>query len=99
MSKPPKKITIKGRDEVLGPGIAKFIELKEKLDLLATHKSVKNITLKAHPFVVAFLKNGFPSFQMKWSFKNRVILYLEDDNSGSLLSYTFLDHLGKKILI
>tara|TARA_B100000674_G_scaffold498960_1_gene540659 strand:- start:4433 stop:5986 length:1554 start_codon:yes stop_codon:yes gene_type:complete len=87
-----------GSGEIEAP-IVLIDQLKEKLDLLATHKSVKNITLKAHPFVVAFLKNGFPSFQIKWSFKNRVILYLEEDNSGSLLSYTFLDHLGKKILI
>ena len=74
-------------------------QLKEKLDLLGKHKSVKSLTLKAHPFVVSYLKNGFPSFQMTWSFRNRVMLSLQEDNACSLLEYTFFDHLDKRILI
>ena len=71
--------------------------IKEKLDVLARKKSLKSVTLKAHPFIIAYLKNGFPSFQMTWSFRHRLILYLEEDNAGSLLDYSFLDHSGNLI--
>ena len=87
-----------GSGEIDAP-ILLIDKLKEKLDLLGKHKSVKSLTLRAHPFVVAYLKNGFPSFQMTWSFRNRVILSLEEDNACSLLEYTFFDHLDKRILI
>ena len=91
-------LSCNGSGEIEAP-ILLIDQLKEKLDLLGAHKSVKSLKIKAHPFIVAYLKNGFPSFQMTWSFRNRVILYLEEDHSCSLLEYTFFDHLEKRILI
>ena len=87
-----------GSGEIEAP-ILFIDQLKEKLDLLGAHKSVKSLTLKAHPFIIAYLKNGFPSFQMMWSLRHRVLLSLKEDHACALLEYTFLDHLGKKILI
>ena len=91
-------LSCNGSGEIEAP-ILLIDQLKEKLDLLGSHKSVKSLKIKAHPFIIAYLKNGFPSFQMIWSFKNRVILYLEEDHSCSLSEYTFFDHLEKRILI
>ena len=87
-----------GSGEIEAP-IVLIDQLKEKLDVLALKKSLKSVTLKAHPFIIAYLRNGFPSFQMTWSFRHRLILYLEEDNAGSLLDYSFLNHSGKIISI
>ena len=87
-----------GSGEIEAP-IVLIDQIKEKLESIYNTKSSNKIILKAHPFIIAFLKNGFPSFQMKWSFSHRSILSLEEDNSCSLLEYTFLDNTGKKISI
>ena len=86
-----------GSGEIEAP-IVLVDQIKEKLDLLAQKKSIKQVTLIAHPFIIAYLKNGFPSFQIKWSFRNRAFLYLKEDNSSSFLEYTLLNDKGQRIL-
>ena len=87
-----------GSGEIEAP-IVLIDQIKEKLEIIHNKKGLNQITIKAHPFVVAYLKNGFPSFQMRWSFQNRSILSLEEDNSCSLLEYKFLNNSSKEILI
>tara|TARA_B100000579_G_C22830140_1_gene855460 strand:- start:475 stop:2028 length:1554 start_codon:yes stop_codon:yes gene_type:complete len=74
-------------------------QLKDKMSVLLQKKKHSSITLSAHPFIIAFLKKGFPSFQLKWSFRNKVILYLKEKHSYSLLQYDFHDSIGKRISI
>tara|TARA_Y100000589_G_scaffold113143_3_gene107532 strand:- start:3503 stop:5056 length:1554 start_codon:yes stop_codon:yes gene_type:complete len=88
----------KGSGEIEAPIV--FIEqLKDKLSVILQKKKYSSITLSAHPFIIAFLKKGFPSFQIKWSFQNKVLLYLNEKHSYSLLQYNFYDNLGKHISI
>ncbi len=86
-----------GSGEIEAP-IVFVDQLKDKLEMLAQKKVLKEITLIAHPFVIAYLKRGFPSFQIRWSFKNRVILYLKENNAMSLLEYSFLNSKGQRIV-
>ena len=86
-----------GSGEIEAP-IVFVDQLKDKLEMLAQKKVLKEITLIAHPFVIAYLKRGFPSFQIRWSFKNRVILYLKENNAISLLEYSFLNSKGQRIV-
>tara|TARA_B100000963_G_scaffold361355_1_gene396325 strand:+ start:1335 stop:2891 length:1557 start_codon:yes stop_codon:yes gene_type:complete len=86
-----------GSGEIEAPIV--FVEqLKDKLDMLAQKKAVKEITLVAHPFVIAYLKKGFPSFQFKWSLKNRIFLYLRENHSFSFLEYSFINSKGQRII-
>ena len=86
-----------GSGEIEAPIV--FVEqLKDKLDMLAQKKSVKEITLVAHPFVIAYLKKGFPSFQFKWSLKNRIFLYLRENHSFSFLEHSFINSKGQRII-
>ena len=87
-----------GSGEIEAP-IVLIDQIKEKLEIIYNKHSLNQITIKAHPFVVAYLKNGFPSFQMAWSFRNRSILSLKEDDSCSLLEYKFLNNAGKDILV
>ena len=89
--------TCNGTGEIEAPIV--FVEqLKDKLDMLAQKKAVKEITLVAHPFVIAYLKKGFPSFQLKWSFKNRIFLFLRENHSFTFLEYSFINSKGQRII-
>tara|TARA_B100000902_G_C27295107_1_gene909418 strand:+ start:763 stop:2316 length:1554 start_codon:yes stop_codon:yes gene_type:complete len=85
-----------GSGEIEAP-IVLIDELKDKLELITKQKARNQITIKAHPFIISYLKNGFPSFQMKWSVQNRAILYLKEDHSCTLSEYSFFDSIGKSI--
>ena len=69
----------------------------EQLDLLS-EKPLNKIVLEAHPFIIAYLKSGFPSFHLKWMFRNRIHLLLKTSNTNTLLEYTFYNSKGQRIL-
>ena len=72
-------------------------EIKEKYLMLASKRSklskkgIHHITLCAHPFVITYLKAGFPSIRTKWYFQNKLRLHLRSNNAYKLLQYTFFD--------
>tara|TARA_Y100000994_G_scaffold202080_1_gene172912 strand:- start:8532 stop:10085 length:1554 start_codon:yes stop_codon:yes gene_type:complete len=88
----------KGTGEIEAP-IVLIDQIKEKLDYILLHQVMGKIILRAHPFIIAYLKNGFLSFQMRWSIQNRSILLLEEDNSYSLSEYVFLNKKREKISV
>ena len=69
------------------------------VELLKQQNVISLISENSSSFVIAYLKNGFPSFQMTWSFRHRSILSLQEDNSCSLLEYKFLNNASKEISI
>ncbi len=72
-------------------------EIKEKYLMLASKRSklakkgIYHITLCAHPFVITYLKAGFPSIRTKWYFQNKLRLHLRSNNAYKFLQYTFFD--------
>jgi len=72
-------------------------EIKEKYELLASkrkklsNKGIHHITLCAHPFIITYLKAGFPSIRTKWYFKYKLRLHLRSNNAYKFLQYTFFD--------
>jgi len=58
-----------------------------------------NLTLKAHPFVAAYLKNGMFSIRIKWMFKYQCFIKIEAVTKYTLLEYHFHDSRGEEILI
>ena len=72
-------------------------EIKEKYEMLASKrnklskKGIHYITLCAHPFVITYLKAGFPSIRTKWYFQYKLRLHLRPNNSYKFLQYTFFD--------
>ncbi|TSA36502.1 MAG: Rne/Rng family ribonuclease [Porphyromonadaceae bacterium] len=57
------------------------------------------LTLKAHPYLAAYLRYGFPSIRMKWSYKNHNWLKIISDPNLGILNYEFLDQNGEKFVI
>ena len=72
-------------------------EIQEKYEMLASKrhklskKGIHYITLCAHPFVITYLKAGFPSIRTKWYFKYKLRLHLRSNNAYKFLQYTFFD--------
>ena len=85
-----------GSGEVEAP-ILLIDQIIEQLDLLS-EKPLNKIVLEAHPFIIAYLKSGFPSFHLKWMFRNRIHLLLKTSNTNTLLEYTFYNSKGQRIL-
>ena len=85
-----------GSGEVEAP-ILLIDQIMEQLDLLS-EKSLNKIVLEAHPFIIAYFKSGFPSFHLKWMFRNRIHLLLKTSNTNTLLEYTFYNSKGQRIL-
>lgn len=57
----------------------------------------KKIVLNAHPFVVAYLKKGFPSIRSKWLFEHKKWVKIIPRDAYTYLEYHFFDENGKEI--
>ena len=72
-------------------------EIKEKYLMLAgkkkrlSKKGIDFITLSAHPFIISYLKQGFPSLRLKWHFKYGLNLKLRSNDACQFLQYNFFD--------
>lgn len=60
-------------------------------------KDYKKITLSAHPFIAAFLTNGFPSPRAKWFFDHKRWVKIVPRDAYTYLEYHFHDKDGEVI--
>jgi len=97
------ELNIKTR-EVAPSGSGKEIEapivvikkLSEDLKRLI-EKDFKKISLHTHPFIAAFLTNGFPSIRVKWFLEHRQWVRIQPRDAYTYLEYQFKDEDGKTI--
>jgi len=72
-------------------------KIEESLRFLVNERNVKNLILKVHPFIYAYLKKGFPSTILKWKFKySQGIKALPSDSLG-FLEYKIFDKDNKEV--
>ncbi len=64
-------------------------KLGVELDRIVNNKDPKEITLNTHPFIAAFLLQGFPSIRMKWFFKYKKWIKVLPRDSYQYLQYKF----------
>jgi ribonuclease G len=57
------------------------------------------LTLKAHPYLAAYLLKGFPSIRLNWSIKHKNWLRIKPDPNLGILNYEFFDGNGEKIIL
>lgn len=72
-------------------------KIEDQLEYIAREKKCKNIVLKVHPFVGAYLKKGFFSLRMKWAFRYRVSLKVIDVPSYYIYEYHFYNQYKREI--
>lgn len=60
-------------------------------------KDYKKISLHTHPFIAAFLTNGFPSVRMKWWMQHKQWVRIQPRDAYTYLEYQFKDGKGENI--
>ena len=71
--------------------------IESEIKTLSKTHSKQKLYLHAHPFVIAYLKLGLFSLQLKWMFKYKIWLALRTRDSYKYLEYRFQDK-NKKTL-
>ncbi len=85
-----------GAGEVEAP-ILIIDEIENRLELIANQEKDRNIFLHAHPFIAAYLTNGFfNSIRRKWSKKYRRNLKVVPRDSFKFLEYHFFNAKDEK---
>ena len=75
-----------------------FIDLlKTKIDWVRNQLKYHRFTLFVHPFVYAYLKQGFPSLALKLRLKYGLLFKILPNQSFSLLEYKFVNKKGIEI--
>ncbi len=75
-----------------------FIDLlKNKIDWVRNQLKYRKFTLFVHPFVYAYMKQGFPSVALKLRLKYGLLFKILPNQSFSLLEYKFLNRKGEEI--
>ena len=71
--------------------------LESKIDYLVNKLKIKRFDLHIHPYVAAYIKQGFPSLGLRWKMKYGFGLRIIPNQSQALLAYTFNDAKGNEI--
>jgi len=71
-------------------------KITSELDRILT-KSPKKVVLHVHPFIAAFLKQGFPSIRSKWFLEHKKWIKILPRDAYTYLEYHFYNDKGKKI--
>ena len=81
------------------PTILLVDELESKVNYIFKELNKKSVTVKAHPYLAAFLNKGFWSLKLKWSFQFLKRIKVEEMNSYSLVEYHFFDENQEEIVL
>jgi ribonuclease G len=65
-------------------------EIEKNLNYLVMQKH-KDLVLTVHPIMEAYLRKGFPSRRMRWSWKYKQKIRVKSDNNYHLTEYHFFD--------
>lgn len=71
-------------------------KISSDLDRILT-KNPKKVTLNVHPFIAAFLKQGFPSIRSKWYLEHKKWIKILPRDAYTYLEYHFYNDKGKRI--
>jgi ribonuclease G len=79
-----------GKGEVK-PSLLFTEELEEKIEDVVKKLKVKKFKLYVHPYIAAFVNQGFFSLKWKWKFKYSMEMQIIPSQSLGLLEYKFFD--------
>ena len=71
-------------------------KINSELDRILS-KGPKKVVLHVHPFIAAFLKQGFPSIRSKWFLEHKKWIKILPRDAYTYLEYHFYNDKGKKI--
>jgi ribonuclease G len=71
-------------------------EIEKNLNYLVMQKH-KQLTISVHPIMEAYLRKGFPSRRLKWSWKYKQNVRVRSNNAHHLTEYHFFDGSDEEI--
>jgi ribonuclease G len=80
-----------GKGEIK-PSILFMDILEDKIGDVVQKLKVKKFKLHVHPYIAAFINQGFYSLKMKWKFKYSLYIKVIPDQSLGFLEYKFFDN-------
>jgi ribonuclease G len=72
-------------------------DIERDLNYILTSHPKSKVRLHVHPFVYAYLKNGFPNLQMKWYMKHNKWVKINSEPEFYLNKYKFFDSHNDQI--
>ena len=66
-------------------------QLEGKIDKLVNKIGIKNFYLYVHPYVAAYINQGFISLKRKWQFKYGMGVHIIPSQKLAFLQYEFFD--------
>jgi ribonuclease G len=83
----------------IGPSILLMDEIEKNLNHIITANNQKKITLFVHPYVEAYIRQGFISKRMKWWWRYRQMINVDSGDDIPMTEYHFYDKNGEEILM
>lgn len=83
-------------DEVEAP-IVIIERMEMRIKEISEAKKAKKITVHMHPFVAAYLKQGFPSTRKKWAWKYKIPIKIMPRDSFKYLELRITNEKGKEV--
>ena len=71
--------------------------IEEQLEYLLVEKKMKNLILKVHPFIAAYLKKGFWSLRWKWELKYFTPIKVMAVSSFYIYEFKFYNRFNREI--
>jgi ribonuclease G len=72
-------------------------QIEDRVTYYATGKGIKNLTIKASPFVAAFLTKGFPSMRLRWMWRHKCLIRVRADQSVGVAEAKIVDVKGREL--
>lgn len=88
--------TCKGSGEI-NPSVLFVDDIENHISFLINEINYKELTLKVHPYIAGYIKQGLISKKLKWFFKFKKRIKVESVNSYHLLEFHFFDKNGEII--
>ncbi len=85
-----------GKGEVK-PSILFTDSLRSKISYLVNKLNVKKFTLHVHPYIAAFINQGFPSLKFQWKWRYGFGMKIIPDQSLAFMEYHFYDNNKEEI--
>jgi len=86
----------KGTGE-LTPSISLIDTIADKIRYIVEQINPSSLTIVAHPFVVAFIKQGIISLRWKWTFELGCFIKVKEDIAFSYFQYKIFDKTNEEI--
>ncbi|MDR2890631.1 MAG: Rne/Rng family ribonuclease [Alistipes sp.] len=72
-------------------------QIEDRVAYYSQKKGIKNLTVKASPYVAAFLTKGFPSMRLRWVWKFKCLVRVRTDQALGVSETKIFDIKGREL--